>query len=141
MKRKIALTLHGLCALVFLALAVVYMSRTEIMPYHLDALGTTWDALAPEYQTLFLGFIRGVGGGYLSAAVALFIIVLIPLRRGAAWARWAVPTIVGTGLGPLIGIILYVRANTSAEPPLNLPIIVLAISIIAALLGPAPESD
>lgn len=141
MKRKIALALHGLTAVVFLALAVVYMTRTEIMPYHLDALGTTWDAIEPAYQTLFLAFIRGVGGGYLAAAVALFVIVLIPMRRGAAWARWAAPTIVGSGLGPLIGVIMYVRANTSAEPPLTLAVVVLAISIIAALIGPPPESD
>jgi len=116
-------------------IGVTYLSRSSIMPYHLDALGTTWDALDPAYRALYLAFFKGVGAGYLAAGLAASIMVFGPMRRGAGWTLWAVPLVVCVAMGPLTGIILYVRAETPAEPPLVYPLLVMGLSGLAALLS------
>jgi len=133
MKRRITLTLHGLAALLTMTMGVLYLSREVAMPYHLDALGTTWDALDPRFQILYLGLLKGVGAGYLATGISCLLMVAVPLRRGANWAGWAPTVVTLTAMIPLAGIILYLRANTVAEPPLVFPLVVIGLSLLGGL--------
>ncbi len=135
---RLLVALHGLAAVLTAVMGVVYLARSQIMPYHLEALQTTWEAIEPAYRVLFLAFMKGVGAGYLAAGVALCIAVFGPLRRGARWPLWAAPLVTLICMAPLAGIILYVRANTPAEPPLVFPAVVLGLSaagVVASLVG------
>lgn len=140
-------TLHGLAAFLVIALGLTYLGRPSIMPYHLDALGTTWSALPAAHRTLYLAFFKGVGAGYLAAGIAQLILVLVPMRRGERWTLWATPLVAFVGMVPLAGIILFVRAHSPAEPPLVYPALVMALSAAGIGLSlfdrirhPAPAS-
>ena len=129
--------LHGLAAALTAVMGILYLARDRIMPYHLDALQTTWAALGPAYQALFVAFIKGVGAGYLAAGVAMLIMVALPLRRGERWPLWTLPLVTALCMVPLAGIILHIRASTPAEPPLVFPLVVLGVSaagVVASLL-------
>lgn len=129
------LALHGLAALMVIVLGAVYLGRSSIMPYHLDAIETTWSDLDPRHRALYLAFFKGVGAGYLSAGLALLIIVLGPMRCGARWTLWAAPLVTFAGMVPLVGIILFVRAHTPADPPMAYPVLILVLSAIAVGLS------
>lgn len=132
---------HGLSALLTVVMGAVYLSRSSIMPYHLDAIGTTWEALDPAYRALYLAFFKGVGAGYLAAGIAACIMVFGPMRRAARWTLWAVPLVVATAMIPLAGIILYVRSQTPADPPLVFPLVVLGLSAVGVLLSVAGRDE
>lgn len=121
-------TLHGLAAFLVIALGLTYLGRPSIMPYHLDALGTTWSALPAAHRTLYLAFFKGVGAGYLAAGIAQLVLVLVPMRRGERWTLWATPLVAFVGMVPLAGIILFLRSHSAAEPPLIYPMLVMGLS-------------
>lgn len=132
---RLLVALHGLAAVLTAVMGIVYLSRSQIMPYHLEALQTTWEAIEPAYRVLFLAFMKGVGAGYLAAGVALCIAVFGPLRRGQRWPLWAAPLVEIISMVPLAGIILYVGANTPAEPPLVFPVVVLGLSAAGVIVS------
>src|ERR671916_3380733 len=69
------------------------VTTPRFMSYHADALGTTWEELPANYQGFVLGVLKAMGAGSVAVTVALLIMILIPFRRGQAWARWAVPVV------------------------------------------------
>jgi hypothetical protein len=88
------------------------------MPYHEEALGVRWEQLAPNFQLLFLTMMKVAGALWLTGCVGFFVILLIPFRRGDAWARWAlpaiqIPSLVAINYGPI-----NLALKTGAHPPL-----------------------
>lgn len=75
------------------------------------------------------------GGGYLSTAVALGVLLFIPFKRGDNWARWAIPAI---GI-PAIATVNYagitVILNTPGRPPLIAGPVAIAFLIVGFLLS------
>jgi hypothetical protein len=114
-------TIAFLCFLVagilLAAFGLVYLFTPKFMPYHAAAIGTSWEKLTPAYQALFLALLKAVGGGFLASATACFILLFIPYRAKAAWARWAL-LVVGLIVGiPAIYATLILRWGTPASPP------------------------
>lgn len=72
---------------------ILYVTTTEFMPYHADALAVAWEKLPPNYQGFILGMIKGMGAGSVTVSITILVLVFIPLRRGERWARWAIPLI------------------------------------------------
>lgn len=99
------------------AMGLIYLFSPKFMPYHAAAIGTSWEELAPSYQVLFLALLRAVGGGFLASAIACFILLFIPYRAKAAWARWALLVVGLTVTVPALYATLIVKWGTSASPP------------------------
>jgi hypothetical protein len=119
-----------LCA----ALGLLYLFSPKFMPYHAIAIGTSWEELTPAYQALFLALIRGVGGGFLASATACFILLFIPYRAKAAWARWAL-LIVGLLVGvSMLYASLIVMQETPASPPWYAATLGIALTIVGFVL-------
>ncbi|MFO1003912.1 MAG: hypothetical protein U0936_26580 [Planctomycetaceae bacterium] len=89
----IALSLHLLPTVGFMLQGTVYLTTSEFMPYHAEALNVHWSELSLPYQGFVIGVIRGMGAGSFTVALALLIILLIPYRRRETWTYWAVPAI------------------------------------------------
>lgn len=92
------------------------------MPYHLKALGTSWEAMDARYQILFKALLNG--GGYYGLSVGLFMLVLlgVPFQNGEVWAGYAIGLIGLVGTLPL-GLIVYsVKKHTAGNPPLGVMI-------------------
>ena len=64
--------------------------RREVMPYHLEALETSWDEIDPKYKFLLKALLNG--GGYYGLSVGLFMLtlLLIPFRADEDWAGYAI---------------------------------------------------
>ena len=125
---------YGLAAILSILIGVLYASRRQIMPYHLDALETTWEAIDTKYQFMLKALLNG--GGFYGLASGLYMLVLlwIPFRAGQLWAGYAIGIIGLVGALPLAYIVYKVKTRTKGNPPLWI-MIVVNILLIVGLLG------
>ena len=114
----LAFRLYALATLATILIGLLYATRREVMPYHLEALETSWDEIDPKYKFLLKALLNG--GGYYGLSVGLFMLtlLLIPFRAGEDWAGYAIGLIGLIGTFPL-GVIVYrVKKHTAGNPPL-----------------------
>lgn len=124
-KRRMVFTGYFIIALFLAGNGIVYLLADRIMPYHLAAMGTTWDAMTAGMQVMTLSFMKSAATGFLSTAAAIIFLLLIPFRRKENWANWALLIISLNELCLLISRIAEIRAKTTARPPI-LPFLILA---------------
>lgn len=118
---------------------LVYLTTPRFMPYHADALGSSWEMLPANYQGFVIGVIKAMGAGSVGVTLALAILLLIPFRRGERWARWAVPAIgvVFTALTAYAAFTIDVR--TPASPPWRQTLGLTALYAAGALISQWPS--
>ena len=114
---------------------VVYLTRSEFMPYHSKAIGQEWDELTTNLQTLLLALMRVCGGGLLAVGLSLAILVIIPYRSEANWAVYAI-----TGIGLVTSIsTLYamymVKTKTPGTPPIWSSLLAIGLFLTGFLLS------
>jgi hypothetical protein len=131
LKMKIAFTCHLLTVITLFVFGLIYFFRVEFMPYHAVAVGAQWSELAPEFQVLFLGLMKVVGGAWIGGATAMALLLFIPFRRGEGWSIYSVPLIGIIVSGSSLYATLYVAGNTPANPPW----IAAAVSIVLLVIG------
>jgi hypothetical protein len=123
-------------ALVELGLGVVYFTAPQIMSYHQQALGTTWSDLSPGVRQLLLTLLHGYGSAHFAVGVALSTLLVVPWRRGQAWARWA---ILAVGL-PVLAATAYLSfrlaAVTAASVPWQGAVLLLLLFLLGVALPP-----
>jgi hypothetical protein len=131
---KIAFVLNILVSIALIAFSLRYLLSSQIMPYHLQVIGRSWNDLDPRLQMMLLGLL-GLGGiGQLSTGITLGILTLIPFRRGQKWAYWAIP-IIGFIYGTPIAYGAYaLHHSTQAATPWKEVVIILLVLLVAYLL-------
>jgi hypothetical protein len=92
-RMKVAFGCHLLALLLIAIMGVVYLSRTQFMPYHAMALGKIWPDIDQALQILLLALMKAFGGASLAVGVGMAILLFIPFRRGVLWARCAIPVV------------------------------------------------
>jgi hypothetical protein len=116
-KMKIAFACHLLAIFIIAAFGLTYLLRSEFMPYHGAAVGMPWAEVSAPFQVLILALMRAVGGACIAVVVLALFVLLVPFRRGAKWARWALPAgglVIAAGA---LYAMLFVALNTTAKPP------------------------
>lgn len=116
-RRTIAALLYGINGLVSVVLGSVYLFSTSFMPYHADALGKQWADVEPAVQTLFLALMQVAGAGWIVVGLLTLLIVLIPYRHNARWARFAAPAALLAFYVPTMLATIDVLRATPAVPP------------------------
>ena len=105
------------------------------MPYHAVAVGMAWDQVDSSFQVLIIGLMKAIGGACLAVVILELILILVPFRQGARWARWAIPTgglvIAGTALYAMA----YVAFKTAATPPWQAPAAAALLLLTGLLLS------
>jgi len=148
LRNGIALTCIAIPAIVEIIVGVIYFSASEVMPYHKEVLGVAWSDLQPGVRTMLVGFMNAYGSTHFAVGVALAILILIPLRRGHSWARWA---ILAVGL-PVLSATVYLAARlafaTGAQTPWRGSLVLLGMFLVGValadskqVLSPAAEHD
>ena len=132
---KIAFGCYLLVALVVAGIGIRYLLASQIMPYHAAAMDSTWENLAPGVQSMSLNFMKSAGIGFLSTAIAVFMLLLFPFRKDELWARWALVTVSLTELILITFRVVDVRMNTAAEPPLVPFIVLIGLAVMGFLLS------
>ncbi len=115
--QKTAFTCYLLIVLLMMAFGIVYMTAPKIMPYHVDIVGTEWEQIPPGFQLMFLGFMKGAGMGFLSTALLLGTILIIPFRRGEKWANTALFAVSVIFFGLMLALTLFLKFKTGTSPP------------------------
>jgi hypothetical protein len=134
-----AAVVHAVPTIGLLLQGLLYVTTSRFMPYHGDALETTWEVLPLHYQGFILGVIKGMGAGSIGVSLALLIMIAVPFRRGEAWARWAVP-VVGITFTLLTAHAAYtIDVRTAASPPWRQTLGLTAIYVAGAVLSLSPR--
>ena len=132
---RIALLMYALPTIGLLGQGLLYVTTPTFMPYHADALATTWEQLPPNYQGFVIGTIKGMGAGSIAVTVALFTLLAIPFRRGEHWAYWAVP-LIGMVFTALTAYAAYtIDVRTPASPPWRLTLGLTATYLVGAIVS------
>lgn len=133
---RVAVGCYLLPALTLLAFGIRYLTASEFMPYHADALGREWGDLSPHEQGVMLAALRGGGGGFVIGGAAILLLLAIPFRRGERWAHQAVPGLVLLcGLSALFTSATLARL-TPASPPWELTLVVIFLAGLGFVLSP-----
>jgi peptidoglycan/LPS O-acetylase OafA/YrhL len=138
-RRKAALACYLAVDLGFVAMGLVYLFSPRFMPYHAHVVGMQWPQVPEGFQRLLLTFQRGSGAAALACALAFAILVLVPLRRGDAWARRAVPAVGLTGVLPTTALVAGLGASTGAPVPLAPLLAAIGLLVAGWLLSLEPR--
>jgi len=130
----ISLIIYMLTALAGYLFAGIYLFRPEFMPYHEAAVGMPWHEVPSEYQILIIALLRVSGGGWLSASIAITVLVVYLIRGGGYWAHYGLQAIALSVLTPSFIAALYVRQNTAANTPYLLAGLLIALLIVVIIL-------
>lgn len=134
-KTKIAFVCYLIPAIVLAVFGMVYLFSPTFMPYHQGAVGISWSDLEPPFKILILASLRGISAGQLATSLAIIILLFIPFKSGARWARWAIVTIsLAEGL-PLLYAVLIIKLGTPASPPLIIVVACLVLSVLGFVLS------
>ena len=120
-------------------IGLIYLFRSQFMPYHAIAVGKTWGEVDPSFQILLLALIRVVGGAWIATALAMGILLFIPFRQGIRWARWAIPAIGLVAELPALYATLSVTLNTPATPPWKGVVLVMALLVVGIIFSLQPN--
>jgi hypothetical protein len=114
LRNRIAVLCVGLNAIVEVGVGIIYLTSREVMPYHKAVLGVEWAQLAPGVRTMLVAFINAYGSAHFSVGLALSALIVVPLRQGQAWARWAA---LAVGF-PVLATTAYISAQLArvADP-------------------------
>ncbi len=141
--KMISMICYGLVALGSMVIGVRYLLADQIMSYHLQALGTSWEAMAAGPRIMTLSFMKAGGLGFFITGLAVAILLAMPFRRGEAWSRWALGAITIVDSAVMTALIYNIQANTAANPPLMPTALTLLVSLAAFAVSfgvrPSPE--
>jgi hypothetical protein len=110
---------------------VRYISASQLMPYHSAVIAVPWDSLGTDYQTLFLGLLKGFGAGSFCVGLVITVLTLIGFRTGRDWTRWVTPVIAATYTAALVYVTSF--ALLPGATPITVTAILLVLVIVAAI--------
>ena len=126
---------YGLVALISILFGFIYLTRNRFMPYHSEALKSSWSDLETELQVLIIALMRAASGGFLATGLAITILLIIPFRAGNTWSIYAIPAIsLCTSIGTLYATLL-VKTKTPGNPPVILSFLALALTFVGFIFS------
>jgi hypothetical protein len=136
--RKIPFVLLLLAALLAIYFGVRYLSTEEFMPYHAVVAGKSWAQLEPGVQTVILGMLTILGGGFISYGCGVLWLFL-PLHRGESWSRWAILTMTAATIVPTLYVTIMLRRYApQADTPIAPAALVLTLIVVGIGLSLLP---
>ena len=128
----VALVLVSLAALIAIFFGMRYFLAKQFMPYHAVVAGKAWAELEPGVQTIILGMLKIIGGGFATYGLAL-LWLLVPLNAKEPWTPWAVLSLTAVSILPALYVTLALRrVAPSARTPVLPAVVVLALALAGA---------
>ena len=111
----VAFLSYALAALLSMAFGVIYLVRSQCMPYHQDALCLSWQQLDQHLHVVSIRLMRAAGGGLLATGISTAVLALIAFRVGEPWAQYAIPAIGLVAALPSLYATILMRCRTLAH--------------------------
>jgi len=131
---KFALILFAIVGVSHIIFGIVYVTASEFMPYHAQALNIEWNELGENYKTLFLALIKLAGVGGLVAGIVNLTLISYLYHRVESRLIWL---LIASSLifQSMTNYVVYsVYINTPGDPPLLMVSIGSVTLIIATVL-------
>ncbi len=114
----IALACYALGFVVFLAFALVYLGRSQFLPYHAIAVGVGWHDVDARMRVLLLALLKVIGSAWLALAiVGLCAVYAVFTRVSGFWPLLALQVFALMVSVPPLLVAMYVRKVTHAPTP------------------------
>ena len=138
---KISFYLYNFTLFCFFIIAFVYMSRSEFMSYHAEAVNMEWNQVPDNFKILILAGIRTIGALMFTISIAIVTLLYIPFKKEILWAKYALGALNVLVTISLIYVVLFVRSNTNAHPPLYPLLVILCIVIVSFIFSIKREDN
>jgi len=122
-----------IAAIMTILIGLLYATRSQVMPYHIQALETPWEDIDPNYQLLLRALLNGGGYYGISSGAFMLVLLLIPYSNHEAWAGYAIGLIGLIGAIPLGWIVYTVKTRTEGDPPLWIIVLVNMLLIVGLM--------
>ena len=138
---KFALILFAIVGISHLIFGIVYVTASEFMPYHAQAIKADWTSLGEHDKTLFLNLIRLAGVGGLVAGLVNLTLVSYLYHRVESRLIWL---LIASSLifQFMMNFAAYsVNVNTPGDPPVlmvsigSVTLIIATIFLLAGFRG------
>lgn len=131
---KFALILFAIVGVSHIIFGIVYVTASEFMPYHAQALNIDWNELGENYKTLFLALIKLAGVGGLVAGIVNLTLISYLYHRVESRLIWLLiaPSLIFQSMTNYVVYSVYI--NTPGDPPLLMVSIGSVTLIIASIL-------
>ena len=138
---RLSIALFALVGLSLFLVGSVYLSLSQFMPYHAEALQLEWDSLDSNFQGLILGLLKGLGSGAFVAGTAVLWMAGKSLREGPQPFVVLLP-FVAISYSSLLCFATYtVYTNTPGNPPLLLNVLLVVASVLASVALASSRRD
>jgi len=137
-RKRAAGLAYGITAVVSLVLGGVYVLKQSFMPYHADALSSSWGELEAATQVLISALMTVAGGGWFTVGVVILILLAFPFRNDRQWALYALPGIILLFYLPNLWATLSVLQHTPGSPPWQGNVFACLSAIVGLLLYHRP---
>lgn len=133
-RKKIAAIIYGIIAVASLIMGSIYLFSNKFMPYHQEALETSWEDIDGRVQTLILALMTVAGGGWIALGIFTLTLILIPFRQNQIWASYLIPVSLLSFYFPTLMATLSVSENTPATPPWFATLITCLLTLLALII-------
>ena len=131
---KLALITFLFLGAALMATGTVYLTATEFMSYHSEAIGNSWTNLNSDYQGLYLGFLRGLGAGAFVVGVSVGLMSYFAFRGDVRPYLVLLPAVSLAYIALLTFATYTVYSLTPGNPPLIPLIVGLFLALAASIL-------
>lgn len=135
MLMKIAIGLYCAVGALLVYGGLHYLTLSEFMPYHAQALQADWASLSSVQQGLILSLIKGHGAGAASVGGMTLLLALVGLPRRTAFVFWLLPLFALVYIGFAAHATYYMHAHTHSGPLLLLGPFLGALTVAGAILS------
>ena len=131
---RTALVLFAIVGIIHLVFGIVYLTTSEFMSYHGQALNVEWKNFGENYKTLFLALIKLAGAGGLVAGIVNLVLVWHLFKQVESKFIWLL--IIASFIFQFVmNFVVYtVYTKTPGDPPLVMVSIGSATLLIAIIL-------
>ncbi|TDF80818.1 hypothetical protein [Pseudomonas sp. H9] len=127
----LAISSYLLAFVILAAFAVIYLTRTQFMPYHRDAVARPWSDLDPRLQVLLMALIRIVGWAWLALACAgLMLLYGVFFVSSGLLQLISFQGFCLLMITPAIVVTTRVRRQTGAKPPTLTSALVALLTVV-----------
>lgn len=126
----LALISYALAFIILLVFSVVYLKRSDFLPYHGIAIARPWNKVDSRMQLLIMALIKVTGWAWLAVAFAGFVLLYLLFSRAAGFALLIIFQVFCLiAVTPPVAIAIYVHKKTDAPTPFRSGALVVFLTL------------
>ena len=127
----LSLVSYALAFLIIATFSVVYLKRSDFLPYHSIAIARTWNKVDSRMQLLIMALIKVTGWAWLAVAIAGFMLLYLLFSHNAEFAQLIMfQVFCFIAVTPPIAVAIYVRKKTDAPTPIRSGALVVFLTLL-----------